>query len=178
MNNIKIVIVNGRPGSGKTTFEECCRSILGPLCRIRSTIDKIKDIAYRAGWNGEKTPEARKMLSDLKDLFTKFNDLPYRDIISHIGYYEAELADYGVFHEHALFFVDSREPEEIERFKQTLDAKTLLIRRAAVEDAEFSNHADANVNNYNYDYIIDNNGTIDDLLKEAQRFIDLIFSEN
>lgn len=177
-DNIKIVIVNGRPGSGKTTFEECCKSILGVYCQMRSTVDKIKDIAYRAGWDGKKTPEARKLLSDLKDLFTEFNDLPYRDIVSHIGYYQAELANYGVFDHNALFFVDSREPEEIERFKQTLGAKTLLIKRAAAENGDFSNHADANVNDYEYDFVIDNNGTIADLQEAAKNFIDLIFSEN
>lgn len=173
---IKLVVVNGYPGSGKTTFETLCKAIMGPYCRSRSTIDKVKSLAMRAGWDGKKTPEARKLLSDLKDLLTQFNDMPFKDIVSHLGYFEHELAQYGVESENALFFVDSREPEEIARFKKELDAITLLIRRPG-DDIDQSNHADANVENFEYDYIIENAGSIADLELVAQNFLKTIFGE-
>ena len=53
---IKVIIVNGRPGAGKTTFEDICQALMGPYCRSRSTIDKIKEVAMRARWDGKKTP--------------------------------------------------------------------------------------------------------------------------
>ena len=173
---IKLVVVNGYPGSGKTTFETICKTIMGPYCRSRSTIDKVKSLAMRAGWDGKKTPEARKLLSDLKDLLTQFNDMPFRDIVSHLGYFEHELAQYGVESENALFFVDSREPEEIARFKKELDAITLLIRRPG-DDTNQSNHADANVEDFEYDFVINNDGNITDLEQKAKDFLNLIFEE-
>lgn len=178
MDNIKIIVVNGYPGSGKTTFEECCKAKLGPFCQIRSTIDKVKSLAFRAGWDGKKTPEARKLLSDLKKIFVEFNDMPFKDIQSHIAYFKSDLERYGVESDKALFLVDSREPEEIDRFKHELGAITILIKRDKHENEVESNDSDANVDNYEYDYVIENNGTIADLNAKAVEFIDLIFSKN
>lgn len=46
-----------------------------------------------------------------------------------------------------------------------------MIRRAAVEGGEQSNHADAEVFNYEYDYTIDNNGTIEEFEQKAIDFL-------
>ena len=55
--------------------------------------------------------------------------------------------------------------------KGRLNATTLLIRRESVEGNETSNHADANVFNYEYDLTIYNNSDIIDLEKKAKDFI-------
>ena len=175
---IKIIIVNGRPGAGKTTFEDICQALMGPFCRSRSTIDCIKEVAKRARWDGRKTPEARKFLSDLKALCVEFNDLPFKDIKRTLRLYQSDLVTYNVEEHDAILLVDSREPEEIQRFKNEFNAITVLIRRAAVEEEETSNDSDANVFDFEYDYTIDNNGTIDDLKVKAEEFLKLIFQEN
>ena len=55
---LRVVIVNGKPGVGKTFFQEICKDILRPaFCEQRSTVDKIKEIAKMGGWDGEKTQE-------------------------------------------------------------------------------------------------------------------------
>ena len=174
---LRVVIINGRPTVGKTTFENCCEEILGhAYCERRSTIDKVKTLAAEAGWNGEKTPAARKMLSDLKDIFTQYNDMPLYDIVKYLSGWEADLAYYGVgSHPHVLF-VDDREPEHIERLKKALDATTVLIRRPGDEDMETSNDSDEFVFNYEYDYTILNEGDLDGLKKDADLFINWIFS--
>jgi len=77
-------------------------------------------------------------------------------------------------HPHILF-VDAREPEGIQRLKDKLDAVTLLIRRTVAEDNIQSNHADQNVLNYRYDYVINNDGTIDELAQKANDFISELF---
>ena len=175
---IKVIIVNGRPGAGKTTFEDICQAIMGPFCRSRSTIDKIKEVAMKARWDGKKTPEARKFLSDLKNLCREFNDLPFQDIKRTLRLFRSDLREYHVEKNPAILLVDSREPEEIQRFKDELDAVTVLIRRTAIEEKETSNTSDENVFNFDYDYVIENNGTIDDLKVEAEKFLDLLFKEN
>lgn len=163
MNNCKVVIVNGRPGCGKTTFENFCRQKMGAYCRTRSTVDKVKDIAKEAGWKGGKELKDRKFLSDLKDLFTEYNDMPFNDILNFLYGWEMDLEYYGVDFMPHLLLVDDREPEHIDRLKKRVDGITLLIRRPGDEDIETSNHADANVLNYEYDYIIINDGTKEDL---------------
>ena len=172
---MKIVVVNGFPGCGKTTFENICQEILGPYCQSRSTVDKIKELAIAGGWDGDKTPRARKFLSDLKDLFTEFNDMPVNDIKLHAQRFEFELSQYGVGDQRAVFFVDSREPAELSRFRHEMNAIIILVRRD-MEPLEISNHADADVEHFGYDYVIDNNGTIDDLREKAVEFLNLIFS--
>lgn len=169
---MKVVIVNGAPGSGKTTFESICEGYLGwHFCRSRSTVDKVKEIAEMCGWDGAKTLENRKFLSDLKDLLTNYNDLPFTDIIDYKDAFSKQLVNSGLNEKMSLLFVDDREPAHIERIKKELGAVTLLIRRDISENNPTSNHADANVLNYNYDYVINNNGTLKDLEEQAIEFL-------
>ena len=176
-NGLRVVIVNGRPGVGKTTFEDICGEIVGnAYYNKRSTVDKIKEIAKEGGWNGVKDASGRKLLSDLKDIFTEYNNMPMNDILLYLKGWEDDLAYYNVgYHPHILF-VDDREPEHIEKLKNTLNATTLLIRRPGDEDIGASNHADENVFDYEYDWIINNDGDLTDLYEEAKRFVNSLFS--
>lgn len=166
-----IVIINGAPCSGKDTFCDLCKEINPAYTFSISTIDNIKEIAHEIGWGGEKTPKARKFLSDLKDLTTEFNDYPFRNTLRRIKniYREVEIFDGDL--DKVVIFIHSREPEEIARFKIELGAYTLLIRRPEVENQEASNHADSNYLNYNYNFEIWNTGTLDDLKQKAREFL-------
>lgn len=151
---MKIYIVNGMPTSGKTTFEQFSASYIGTeKCKIISTIDCVKMVAKICGWKGEKDSKSRKFLSDLKDLLTNYNDLPFEYINKEINKSAQD----------TTFFIDCREPDEIERLRDALKAKTILIRRSDIENINWDNHADSEVLNYNYDYIVENNGTLQDL---------------
>ena len=169
---MSIYIVNGAAGSGKTTFEENVKEIVGDSCYILSTITPIKQIATMVGWNGKKDLESRKFLSDLKDLLTKYNDYPFNYICDQIKHIEEEWAEYGVSPKSIVIFIDCREPQEIKKLCDKLGAKSLLIRRASAENAATSNHADAEVLNYNYDIIIENNGDLRDYAYKALEFVD------
>lgn len=174
---LRIVIVNGRPGSGKTTFEDKCNKILGmAYCERRSTVDKVKEIARKAGWDGRKDEKSRKMLSDLKDIFTEYNDMPFKDVCESLQEWEYEIQYYNVGDHPHVFFIDDREPEHIERMKNELGAITVLIRRPGDEDIITSNHADEKVFQYEYDYEIQNDGSLDDLEMQARVFLNSIFS--
>ncbi|MDV3427646.1 MAG: hypothetical protein LIR50_11600, partial [Bacillota bacterium] len=144
-SKLKVVIVNGMPESGKTTFEHMCEDIIGSeMCLIYSTIDPIKQIATTIGWDGTKTPRNRKFLSDLKDLLTEFNDYSLHSVENQIEKFENGIKLFDIQGFPHVAFVDCREPGEIEKLKKALNAVTLLIRRPNV-NMEFSNHADANV---------------------------------
>lgn len=126
-------------------------------------VDFVKEVAFFCGWDGEKTLENRRFLSDLKDLLTKWDDIPYKMIIERIKSLPTA--------QDWLVFVDCREPAEIQKLKEGLNATTLLIRRPGDDETETSNHADAGVFNYEYDLTIENNSDIMDLAKKAKDFI-------
>ena len=163
-------IINGHPRSGKDTFVDFCRGAIGEeyVCEV-STIDCVKQIAKMAGWNGTKDNRSRKFLSDLKDLFTEYNGFPMEETIKKIDEFERELRYYGVDSK-GVVFVHCREPREIADLVSILNAKTILIERDSVKNTDFSNHADEEVNNYDYDIIISNNGTLNDFKSSAYQF--------
>lgn len=169
---MEVYIVNGAPGSGKTTFENYVQEVMGKnFCKIFSTVDCVKKIATDFGWDGTKTPKNRKMLSDLKDLLTEWNDIPLKDIVSRVNLFKFELESFGITTQSAVF-IDCREPKEIEKLKKALNAKTIIIRREEAEKKIASNHADADVLNYKYDICIYNNSSIDHLKLLTEDFID------
>lgn len=166
-----IYIVNGFPGCGKTTFEKLCQSTLDPYCQILSTIDFVKTIARGCGWDGTKNAKNRKFLSDLKDLLTEWDDVPFKQIVKRIEDVKSVTESFGQDPEKLTFFIDCREPDEIEKICKNLGAKSILIRRYDAEIQTQSNHADSNIFDYTYDYIIDNNGSLTDLRMAAESFI-------
>lgn len=158
----KIFVVNGVATSGKTSFETMVQEIAaahGEKIVILSTIDYVKDVAKMIGWDGTKSNENRRMLSDLKDLLTHWNDSPHQKVCEKIT----------EFNEAAAIFIDSREPEDIKRFIEEYNALTILVQRGK-EIVLIGNHADDNVNNFEYDCYIDNSRGLSELLEEATIF--------
>lgn len=172
---IQVVCVNGKPGCGKTTFEELCIQELDePWGTKTSTIDFIKKIAMEMGWDGNKTLESRAFLSDLKDLASRapWGDVPLMQIKKFCNEKDFSLVQYNMAKHYTVYvFVDVREPENIKKLQDELGAISVLIRREAVENIETSNHADEEVFQYDYDITIDNNGTLEDLKKTVKNFI-------
>lgn len=170
---MKIVLINGTGGAGKDTFVVMCKDILGGdrLGNI-STVDFVKKIATDCGWDGTKTPENRKFLSDLKDLLTEWNNVPFNKVIEVVKIHSVLAAERGIY-DNSVIFIHCREPKEIEKLVQTFDgnATTLLIRREVAENVQQINHADNDVLNYSYDYTIYNDSTLSWLRNEAMVFL-------
>lgn len=156
-----IFITNGMARSGKDTFAEYLNDFVPTL--KYSSIDKVKDIAKQCGWDGTKNEKSRKFLSDLKILTSKFNDMPFQAIKTVVEQFKEDK-------EKRILLIDIREPTEIEKVKKTFNAKTILIKRNSVKNIT-SNMADANVFNYKYDYIIENNGTLDEFYWTVYKFV-------
>lgn len=169
-----IFIINGSGGVGKDTFVELVSLELNDrLKRFHtvinfSSVDKVKEIAKEIGWNGRKSEKDRKFLSDLKVLSSNYCDMPFQSI-------KNKVSEFIKNDENKFLFLHIREPEEIKRAVKEFDAKTILIVRNNVKHIT-SNMSDNNVFNYNYDYIIQNNGTIADLKRKAQELIEEIIS--
>lgn len=172
-----VIVVNGAPRVGKDSFCQFVQEIMeervgAQSCLITSTIDLVKDIAKDCGWDGKKTQKNRKFLSDLKDLLTNWGDVPYNDVSTYIDSAKLFWKQYHYSEDKTIVFVMCREPKEIQKFVDRIGAKTLIVRRSEVEDEHQSNHADAEVFNFEYDIYIDNQETIEHLKKIAKQFVE------
>ena len=167
---MQVIIINGMPRAGKDQFVSFCQKHL-LWCGNFSTVDFVKEVAAMCGWDGTKTPLNRAFLSNLKDLLTDWGDVPFKKVERAMETFENEAKSYDFSSDDVLCFVHCREPYEIQKFVSKLGAKTLLIRRAGVETGAQSNHADAGVFDYDYDYVIHNDGTLDELNKKAREFV-------
>jgi len=167
---MKVYLVNGTGGVGKSTFEKFVLQEVGNFGFQVSTVDFVKEVAKFCGWDGVKDAKNRKFLSDLKDLLTEWGDVPLREVNKAITHELLVLEQYGFDDKVATFFVDVREPSELDKFKSFYNAKTILIRREVPQLAIY-NHADADVENYEYDIYIDNNGDLEELRAKARQFV-------
>lgn len=159
--NKQVFIINGSGGSGKDAFISLVSDNI--IAMNFSSVDKVKEIARIIGWNGEKTERDRKFLSDLKILCTEYNDMPLNSMKEK---YAEFLNDANAI----LLFLHVREPEEIERAKKSFNAKTILVKRDSIKHIT-SNMADANVYNYDYDIVINNDAGLDELKHKADCFV-------
>ena len=158
----KLVIINGSGGVGKDTFIDLCDKWVKTY-RV-SSVDKVKEAAKILGWNGQKMENDRKFLSDLKLLSTEYCDHSYEYIKQCVtNFIENEF-------ESNVMFMHIREPREIQKVKEVFDCYTILITNNNVSKIS-SNMADDNVENFKYDFVICNDGSLDDLKQEAIDFL-------
>lgn len=174
---MKIVAINGKGGAGKDEFVAACMKKDYNVKNI-SMIDYVKDMASRVGWDGEKDAAGRRFLSDLKDAFDKYNDMPYQYCGAVIQFI---LDDYARAKEPTndlVIFVHCREIKDIERWVNDYGAFSLLIRRPSVDMLDYGNHADDDVFEGDYDYTYMNKGNLSDLKADAQNFIEWLRLQN
>ena len=154
-----VIIINGAAGSGKDAFVKNFTKASRCAVQNFSTVDDVKTLAKCMGWDGgKKHEEDRRFLSDLKDIWTRYNNGPFESVKMRILLgrilHNSECVrkkETGI-----IFFVHCREPEEIEKFKKEYGrrCRTLLIRRNGIK--RFDNHADKNVENFDYDIVVEN----------------------
>ena len=119
-----------------------------------------------------------EFLSNLKDLLTEWGDVPFKKVKKEIRLFKDELSNFGLENK-GWIFIHCREPKEIQKFCTRLGAQTVFINRESSRRAAQSNHADAEVENFHYDFYIDNNKDIAHLYYMARDFIyNLIDLEN
>ena len=167
----KVYITNGSATNGKDTFAKMIGDYISTY--KYSSIDLVKDMLEFAGVPKEpKTEEKRLLYSDTKDRLTKYDDIPFKDITSIVTDFKNNKIEAEVL------LIDIREPEEITRAVETFGAETILVRNPNAIKIE-SNHADRDVENYEYDYIIENDGTLEQLERVAKLFVcDVIYGEH
>lgn len=159
----KIYITNGSAENGKDSFAEFVSKYITTY--KYSSIDLVKDMFEAVGISREnKTEKKRRLWSDGKDLLTEYDDIPFKDIASIVTDFKNNNIEAEVL------LIDIREPDEIARAVETFGAETILIRNPNAKKIT-SNHADRDVESYEYDYIIENDGTLEQLETTAKFFV-------
>ncbi len=157
----EIFVINGSGGVGKDTFIEFCQK----YCRVKniSSVDKVKEAArVLTSWDGTKDEKSRKLLVDLKQLGIEYNDAPFKYIV--------QSAEEFKNNDEEIMFIHIREISEIEKVKKAINAKTILVTNKNVKTIT-SNESDKNVENYEYDFYIKNDGTLEELDEIANTFV-------
>ena len=150
------IVINGCGGVGKDTL--CNMAAKHFRVRNVSSITPIKELAKACGWTGEKTDRARKFLSDLKRVFTEYNDLPNRYMMEQHSEFLAT--------DEQILFVHIRESDQIASFVKLMEGHTVLTLLVRRDDGtpvgRYGNVSDDDVESYPYDYYYDNNAPLED----------------
>ena len=186
----KVVIINGKPQSGKDTFckyaQGYCDDDESANTLIISSVDPLKEMLTQLGWDGTKTDKIRDMLMDMKQLWVQNQDGPTMFLFNNI--LEFHKACTG---EDNIVFVHIREPEEIKKLVNALtgfesmgiDVISLLVIRKGEEDipnqpAETRRSDDeALINSYKYDVTINNDEDLIKLQELAAEFVDKLLED-
>lgn len=168
--NKYVIVINGSGGVGKDTLCDLVGKYYSTM--NVSSIDPIKEIASKNGWNGDKDAKSRKFLADLKKVYTEYNELPQKYLLDRYKEF--------LLNNKQILFVHIREPEEICKFKSMIKISciTLLIRGRKNLNPSWNNSADDLVENYNYDYYYDNNKKIEDVEEDFIKFFKYILKNN
>jgi len=169
---MKVIVINGGAETGKDKFVKIFRYTSGLRVKNFSSVDKVKNISEICfGWDGKKNEKSRKFLSEMKRIWTDFNDGPTNDILNRIEIDTKYCMEKDKDIRKNVYFLHIREPEEIKKIQKIYgdNCITLIIKK----DVEFhpNNSSDQNVDKYEYQYTIDNNGSLDDLKKNVKQFI-------
>ncbi len=167
----QVVVINGKGGIGKDFLCD----IVGKhyQTKVISVVDEVKKIAETCGWKGEKTPKARKFLSDLKLALENYNSLPLMSVFEKLNTFLQK--------DEEILFIHMREKNDIEMIKQlvnftgmykSLSLTTLLVERDSSQHTIYGNPADDNVNDYVYDHIYKNNCSLDEVESDFMRYFD------
>ena len=173
---IKYIIISGKPRAGKTTFGDKVVEELQNNNRVAcqtSSINRVKNFAYDLGWDGRKTPEARKFLSDLKQICANspWGNLTMQYIVREAKAIESGIPLYANPNFPLYMLIQSREPTEIQEYVQTLGATAVFVRGGHREENVNSNESDRNVANFSYHYYVDNTGDLTSLDIEVSKFV-------
>jgi len=143
------IVINGKAGVGKDTL---CDFVINNYYATKvSSITPIVKIAKDNGWDGIKDNKSRRFLSELKRVFSEYNNLPNMYLLG-------EIEDF-LRSDNDIIFAQIREKDQIDdfidRIKGMCACCTLLIKTSDINFNEnmIGNDSDDSTHGYSYDYV-------------------------
>lgn len=168
-----VVILNGVGRSGKGTVYEDMNKLLPGVWY--SWVEKVRTMLRENGVDVDnKTPEMRRLLAGVCSAFDEM-DLNFNDVKRVI--LDVENWKYD---QKRTAYIDIRDPKNIDKIKKFckalgIDCFTVYVKRD-VECPDNAADIAASNTDYKYDYVIDNNGTLEELEAKCEKIIHEIFS--
>lgn len=147
----KAYIINGLPRSGKDTFAE----FLGEYCKVKkiSAIDPVVKIIKNAGLDvSNKTEADRTLMSELKESLDKWGNVSTKYIMTEFGRFLKSDND--------VLLIDVRNPMQIQEIFNIIEVRSVFIYGGKKLDNPTAADDENVITAYNYDYYIDNTGTL------------------
>jgi len=178
-DKIHVLIMNGPAESGKGTVADYIEKLLNWKIKRYSSIDYVKEVAKKFGWDGVKDVKGRNLLSAMKQTMIEFNDLPTKKIINEI--------QECILFEVDLLICDIREPEEIQKLvdyckEQDIQCDTCrisnTIKELEAERTGLSTFGDRMYGRYDYTSYVYNNGSLDELKVQVKEIFSDLYINN
>lgn len=164
MEGKRVIIINGTGGCGKDTFIEYVKDFSGLKVINVDSVAMVKGAALALGWDGIKDDKGRLLLSEIKKLWVKHLDGSFENISFKIDEFYKQ-------NTYRIMFIHVREIDEIKRIKEKYNCLAIRIDRGTEIK---TNSSDAQVNDYKYNYVVDNKGTLNDLKLQAKAFLTVL----
>jgi len=176
---MKVICISGKAQHGKDTVADMIKDELqskGKRVLIAHYAGLLKYIAHTFfDWDGKKDEQGRTILQYIGTdvIRKKMPDMWVGFIINILTLFPNEW-DY-------ILIPDTRFPNEIEALRQAeLDAILMRIIRGGYDNGlteEQSNHpSEIALDGYNYDYIMNNKSSLQDLRNEVNSFVEEVLS--
>lgn len=158
-----IVLINGKARSGKDTVAKLLKEHFeskGLKASINSNAEAVKGIAkYMFDWNGIKDTKGRQLLLDITEAGYKY-DPYFWEYKNNKSMIEADI----------YIVPDWRYKSTFNYFNLQDNVITINVNNDNRESiGELSNHSsETGLDNFVFDYFIDNNGSLEDLQEQVK----------
>lgn len=156
----KIVIVSGLPDSGRgTVINWLMRNI--PQVSVITFKSVINDILRNMGWNRIEDSKYRTLRTKVIDALEVYNNGLAPTIAGIVMARDTT---------NTIFILKLNRPKDINRIKKRFPKKKIVTVLVDREGCKSNSIPKAEILNYPYDVVFDNNGTVDELVAQIENF--------
>jgi len=164
MNEPKIYIISGKAGSGKDTVADILKNNLKDKTIIISYASYLKEYAKNIlNWNGNNEDKPRTFLQEIGDLVKSINpNFLVNRILEDIEVYKHYYQN--------IIISDARFESEIKSIENKYKCVKIYVygRDNNLTSVQKEHNTETSLDGYHdYDYMINNNGTLDDLNRKV-----------
>ena len=177
-----IILVSGKAGVGKTTFADFVMKNLPPDVKKYSAkgafATVVKQVAKMMGWNGQKDDNGRKLLQNVGNVGREYNSDTW------VGTLINFLMEVNIIPLDLIIIDDWRFPNELNWFlDKSLEYKVYTVRisapnRESLKGTPYYNDVSETSlpdEPSNYNYYIDNEGSLEALEQAAKDVLENVF---